>query len=260
MSELDHLYVLIRVRKSGSQSLVKIMEDALPGCTVYPMPHDPPLADRGLGFWEHMRLLRRRRKRLHALFKTFSYSKAWRLLNDRAQHSDVIGGHFPYVSPDLPNWKLRYITLMREPLQRLYSEYRYCRQSFEQRPFWRRCYSSARIRIAGKGSFGDYIDYLDAQGERFTNPLVAYITGGQNLSSPYEFLREHYFHYGVLERINQFASELSIKLGHKVSATWQNRTQESGALVEETYDQTKLQRLIGRDLELYRSVLNELGT
>lgn len=258
MSEKDHLYVLVRVRKSGSQSLVKIMQDALPDCTTYPMPHDPPEADLGVGLWESFRLWRRQKKRLKLLFSTKSYSRAWELLNERAKPNDLIGGHFPYGTPQLPKWELRYVTLMRDPLRRLYSEYRYCRQSYEQRSVLRRLYCSARIRVAGKGGFADYIAYLDEQGDRFANPLVAYITNGDDAVSPYEFLRKNYFHYGLLERMDQFADQLSAKMGREVSAVWQNKTKDSGAIELEDYDEGMVQRLIGRDISLYQSVLREL--
>lgn len=258
MSEQDHLYVLIRVRKSGSQSLVKIMQDAYPGSRLHPMPHDPPTADLGVGVKEDVRLARRQRKRLRKLFKTTSYPEAWKRLNQTAKSGDIVGGHFPYGRPNLPDFELRYITIMRQPLERLYSEYRYCRQSYEQRPWWRQLYSSARIQVAEKGSFSDYIDYLDEQGDRFTNPLVAYITAGDRELAPYEFLRKHYYHYGVIERVEEFAACFSELTGREVPAAWQNKTKDAGAIADEDYDDAKVQRLIGEDLKLYDAVLAEV--
>lgn len=258
MSEQDHLYVLIRVRKSGSQSLVKIMQDAYPESRLHPMPHDPPTADLGVGFKEEIRLARRQRKRLRKLYKTTSYPEAWKRCNQTAKSGDIVGGHFPYGTPDLPDFELRYITIMRHPLKRLYSEYRYCKQSFDQRPWWRRLYTSARIQVAGRGSFGDYIDYLDQQGEHFTNPLVAYITNGDRELTPYEFLRKHYYHYGLIERAQSFAAKLSSLTGRDVPAAWKNKTRDTGALDGEYYDEAKVQRLIGEDLKLYDAVLAEI--
>jgi hypothetical protein len=50
MSDSKDLFVLVRIRKSGSQSLVEMATAALPESKIYAMPPDPPLADLGGGW------------------------------------------------------------------------------------------------------------------------------------------------------------------------------------------------------------------
>jgi len=254
MSDSKDLFVLVRIRKSGSQSLVEMATAALPESKIYAMPPDPPLADLGVGFFEDFRRVRRIRKRLRKLFKVSDYGTAWEIVNRDAKPRDIISGHFKYGSPALPAWDLKYITMMREPIGRIYSEYRYCRQSYFQRPAWRRLHLAERLKVAGKGEFRDYVAYLDSFGERFANPFTGYVTGDGEVADVYDFLRENYFHYGLLERMGEFASILSAKLGGDCKTVWKNRTEKSGTIDAESFDAKQMDRLLGRDLELYRRI------
>ena len=138
MSQKPYVYALVRIRKSGSQSLVEMITAALPESRIMAMPPVPPVADLGTGVFEDFRRVRRTKKRLWKLFKLLSYPKAWEHLNATLNQGDIVSGHFGHGAPVLPAWDLRYITMVREPVSRLYSEYRYCRQSYLARPAWRR--------------------------------------------------------------------------------------------------------------------------
>ncbi len=254
MSNKPYLYALVRIRKSGSQSLVEMITTALPQSKIFAMPPIPPPADMGVDSFEDFRRIRRTKKRLRKVFQTLSYPKAWEILNATARKGDIVSGHFMHGTPVLPDWDLRYITMVREPISRLYSEYRYCRQSYFQRPAWRRWHLAGRLKVAGKGSFGDYIQYLHAQGDRFANPLVGYVTGGAAVADPYEFLKANYFHYGTMERMDLFAQQLSAKLGASASTVWKNKTEKVPAIAGEDYDQALLEALISKDIQLYNAI------
>lgn len=257
MSSKPFLYALVRIRKSGSQSLVEMIRAALSQCKIYSMPPIPPPADMGVDLFEDFRRVRRTKKRLRKLFQTLSYAKAWEIINATAREGDIVSGHFMHGAPQLPDWDLRYITMVRDPLNRLYSEYRYCRQSYLQRPAWRRWYLAGRLKVGGKGSFGDYIRYLHSQGDRFANPLVGYITGGIDVADPYEFLKANYYHYGTMERMDLFAEGLSKKLGTPVTTTWKNKTEKVPAAEAESFDRGLLDALIAKDIQLYQSIRAE---
>lgn len=254
-----HLYTLVRIRKSGSQSLVNMIVKALPQARLYSMPPIPPVADMGIGFFEGFRLRRRVRKRLRKLFKVTDYTEAWKLLNKQAVAGDIVSGHFMYGSPELPDWEIKYITLLRDPVGRLSSEYRYCRQSYLANPPWRRWYLAERLKVAGKGSLNDYVKYLVRHGDRFANPMVGYLTGGVKTDDPYEFLCENYFHYGTLEQLDLFAKGLSEKVATPIPIVWSNKTREAPSKDEENLDVRDLERLIGKDLALYQAVQKELA-
>ena len=257
MSSKPHLYALVRIRKSGSQSLVEMVASALPNSHIYHMPPIPPSADMGVDAFEDFRRIRRTKKRLRKLFQTISYANAWTILNATAREHDIVSGHFMHGTPALPDWNLCYITMVREPVSRLYSEYRYCRQSYLQRPAWRRWYLAGRLKVAGRGSFGDYIKYLHEQGNRFANPLVGYITGDTQVSDPYEFLKSNYYHYGTIERMDLFAQRLSEKIGSPVSPAWKNKSEIVPAIAGEDYDEYLMDELISKDIRLYQAISAE---
>jgi len=254
------VYILIRIRKSGSSSLEQMLRSALPESKVYGMPHDPPVADLGLGFFEWFRRIRRTKKRLWKTFKTTSYSSAWAHLNREVKSGDIISGHIRYDSVMMPDWKLNYITIMRDPVERLYSDYRYSRQSYFKRPTWRRFYLAARLKVAGRGNFSEYVSYLVSHGNRFANPYVGYITGSCDHENPYDFIKKNFFHYGILENIEKFAQDLSYKIGLKIDPIWNNATKKTGNLMNEEYDHSAVNRLLNLDIQLYNKIRNEIET
>lgn len=258
MNRKPHLYVLVRIRKTGSQSLVEMMTSALPESRIYAMPPNPPDADRGIGWAEDFRLRRSTKKRLWKLFRTMDYSAAWRLLNSNATKGDIVSGHFHYGAPQLPSWQLKHITIVRDPLGRLFSEYRYYRKSLLDRPSWGRSHVAERIKVAGRGSFNDYVGYLYTHRDRFANPAVGYITGGMRVSDPYDFLSTNYFHFGTLEKIGTFTEQLSNKLGAPSAPVWKNKTPGSSGTLPESYDPDMVQALIGADIRLYEAIDSSL--
>jgi hypothetical protein len=260
MHQDPFLYVLVRIRKSGSQSLVEMIHSALPASRIFSMPPIPPKADLGIELSEDFRRVRRTKKRLWKLFKTLDYPNAWKILDATAQPGDVVSGHFHYGAPVLPSWKLKYITIVREPVRRLFSEYQYCRKSYLERPFWRHFHIAARLKVAGRGSFDDYVGYLHKHREQFANPMSGYIIGGQTVSDPYDFLCQNYFHFGTLEKIGTFTEQLSIKLGSTSAPAWKNKTSAAPGKPPADYDANKVQDLLGMDIRLYEMIDRNLGT
>jgi hypothetical protein len=259
MNQSSYLYVLVRIRKSGSQSLVEMMSSALPASRLYAMPPVPPTSDLGIGWSEDFRQMRSTKKRLWKLFRTLDYSTAWNQLNSKATEGDIVTGHFHHGVPQLPNWNLRYITMVRDPVRRLFSEYLYYRESFLDRNLWRRFYLAERIKVAGTGSFNDYVGYLYKHRDRFANPAVGYITGGKVVSDPYDFLCKNYFHFGTLEKIGTFAEQLSMKLGSPSAPAWKNKTPGATGKTPEEHDTGKIQSLLGKDIELYEAIDRSLA-
>ena len=84
-----------------------------------------------------------------------------------------------------------------------------------------------------------------------------YITGGVEVLNAYEFLRTHYFHYGTLERMDLFAEGLSVKLGRPISLVWKNKTEKVQAIEPNDFNHDHINALIGKDIELYKSICEE---
>lgn len=255
-----HLYCLIRVRKSGSQSLNQMLSSAFPEKKHFSMPSYPPTADKGIGIYEKFRYHRRVKRRLWKHFKAFSWQKTWDRVNSSASHGDIVSGHFAHGTPQLPNWDLRYITLVRNPLTRLISEYRYCKQSYDRRSRCSRWYLANRLKAAGTGSINDYMAYLLSHGDHFPNPLTAYITGESNHPDPYGFLVKNYFHYGTLEDIETFAKQLSEKIDRPLPVIWTNKTSQAPMVDQQEIDPISLEKLISKDMLLYQRISQENHT
>ena len=178
----------------------------------------------------------------------------WKNIAKKATSGDIISGHLPYGRADLPNWELRYITLLRNPVDRAISQYFYTREGYLKRPAIRKAYLKGMSEVAAKGSLIDYLKYLHANQNRYSNPATAYITGSRTHPAPFEFLKENYFHFGILEEISIFATQLAEKTNTKPHELWVNKTKTKGKPVVSDEERELLNSLFQKDIDLYNKV------
>ena len=199
-------------------------------------------------------------RRLRSQFKgrlahgAFTEKGMWKNIAKKAKSGDIVSGHLAYGRADLPNWELRYVTLLRNPFDRAISEYFYTREGYLNRPPIRKAYLKGRPEIAAKGSLTDYLKYLCANQNRYANPATAYITGSRTHPAPFEFLKENYFHFGILEEISIFATQLAEKTNTKPCELWVNKTKTKSNPVISDEDRELLNILLQKDLNLYNQV------
>jgi hypothetical protein len=245
------LYTLIRIPKSGSRSLSVMVQKSLPAAYHFKIPQlavDTP---------EHLHpaeIFRARRRILQGVLKyrALSTEMMWKNVSRRAQDGDIISGHMPYGLPRLPGWQLLYITLLRDPIDRVMSEYYYSRKGYLSRPRWRRLYHKGHAEVTGTKSFSDYVRYLCEHRSRFSNPALKFVTGGDTHQDPLSFLKDHYFHFGILERMDLFASQLAEKLDAPVCQVWENQSDVARKYKPTKGDLKLLHSLLDKDIAFYR--------
>ncbi len=245
-----HIYAVVRIPKSGSRSLGIMVEQSLPSSRHFKIPQ---LASEAPECLHPAEKFRARRRILQGLvkYRALSPEMLWKNVSRTARDGDIISGHMPYGQPQLPGWELRYITLLRDPIDRLVSEYHYSRKGYLSRPPWRRLYHKGHAEITGTRSFSDYVRYLCEHRPRFSNPAMRYATGGETHPDPLSFLKERYFHFGILERMDLFAGQLAEKLGAPTRKVWENKSDAERKAVPSAGDLELMHTLLEKDIAFY---------
>ena len=232
-----------------------MVSEALPDSRFFGLPllaSDPGI---GITRYDRLRRLRRTLKGFWKGYRTFREAVVWEKIARRAKDGDIISGHLRYGSPQLPGLDLQYITLLRNPIERLISDYHYSRHGYLKRSFLQRSYGKGVLRVAGTRSLSDYIHYIHAHRRAFGNPATSYIVGPNTGEDPFEFMRRNYFHFGVLEEMECFSTQLAQKLQRPVAATWSNKTRRTADHRLSPNDMVLLEELLDRDIPLYQKTL-----
>jgi hypothetical protein len=256
-SPVRTLYVLVRVPKSGTTSLVSMMGAALPAARFFYMPK-LMRSDEGPSRIEKLRAMRSRGRRFWKLFRTLPEDTAWRRLAAEARDGDVVSGHFPYGAVRVPGAELRHITLLRDPLARLLSEYHYTRAGIERRGPLHRLTRRGSLAEAALGSFSDYLAFLDEHSALYANIATRYVTGSPGVDDPVAFLERSYFHFGALERLDLFTAALSAKLGSAVAAAHERPTSNKAPVELSSADRAIFERLFEQDIRMHRDLIRHL--
>lgn len=243
-------YVLIRVPKSGSTSLQSIAASALPGARVFETPETARTISKGVTLYEQMRSRRRRWRHFMKASGAWTEAGFWRGVHTAAADGDIVAGHLCYGEPQLPDFDLRYVTLLRDPRERMLSSYNYDRVGFERRPGWRRSVATGQLQASGR-SFEHYLNYLADPERRAIQPASLYVLGDENPVDDLAFLRDRYFHFGVLDKLDLFARGLGAKLGREAAAEWKNRTPKRKHAALSPAEAKLIEKVFARDVELY---------
>ncbi len=257
----DRLFVIIRIPKSGSNTLRTIIGDALKDATTHSMPN-PSKPDGGVSFLETLRVERGRIRRLWKRHNVLTEDQGWARIAQKARHGDIVRGHIGYGDPRIPGFEFDYITIIRDPVQRLMSEYYYSRRGFQKRSFLRKFYNRGRLRAAATYDFSDYIAYVHDRRDLYANRATRFITGSATCDDPGAFLVQNYFHFGTLEQIDSYVSSLSEKLGHPVGLVHYNKSHERKDIALSAADISRLEDLYSEDMKLHQaaSALVAAGT
>jgi len=247
------VYVVIRVPKSGSTSLANMMRDGLRGATVYDMP-TPAEAQYGRPLIEQFRFARNRLRMLRRLHGTYSMATAWRRIAEQARSGDVVTGHIRFGDADLPGLELKHITLVRDPVARVLSDYNYARLGFQKRHVVRRLYHRGPVMAAGLYDFSGYLAYLDERRGEYGDITARYVYGRASVSDPQAFIRTNYFHIGTTERLSLFLLGLGRKLGVPVAMRRDNITARQEVTAIAAADRPVFERVFGRDIAIYEAV------
>jgi len=243
-------YVLVRVPKSGSTSLQSIAAAALPDARVFETPETRRTISAGVTPYETFRSRRRRWRHFMKAYGAWTEAGFWKGVNGEAKDGDIVAGHLCYGEPQLPDFGLNYITLLRDPRERMLSSFNYDRVGFKRRPGWRRAMATGQLQASGR-TFEDYLNYIADPHRRAVQPATTYVLGDEDPADDLAFLTDRYFHFGVLDELDLFAKGLGEKLGAKASAEWKNKTPKRRHAELSKAEIRLIEKHFARDVEMY---------
>jgi hypothetical protein len=125
------IYTIIRIPKSGSTSLEKSISNALSPTRMFkiPMLYNP---DSNISKYEKFRTGKKIRRSLWKNFRVLSKDAMWDKISNELSNGDIISGHIEYGSPHLNQVNTKYITIIRNPLDRFISEYKWIRHGYQK--------------------------------------------------------------------------------------------------------------------------------
>ncbi|TNE36000.1 MAG: hypothetical protein EP347_12070 [Alphaproteobacteria bacterium] len=252
------VFVLVRVPKCGSTTLSTLFREA------YPEAHHFVINGRGFGYEqltgiEKWRETRKFHRKLRKEIGCRTPEAAWETIDATSRQDDIVRGHFSYDEVKLREAAAKFVTLLRDPVARLYSDYRYTRQGFLNKPFTSKLYHSGRQAAAGRYSFEGYLDFLEERGFRYGEFLTHYTVGNADRSDPAQFLLDTYYLVGTVENLSAFRARFEEKTGRPARDTRQNVTQGDAPAEMSAAARQRAEGFCAQDIEFYHAVTRLLA-
>ncbi len=240
----------IRVPKSGSKSLSRIVAEAYPDRATFYLP-DTMRREALISRWQAFRLWRSQIQNLGRHWKTASLDAVLARIDAAAKPGDLlIGGHFdqPAAQSGL-NLPVRSIVLLRDPAERARSDYNYARQGFQKKKPWQRFDAHLTAQAAGRYDFEGFLDYQLEHPQVYGDLACAYL--GWLPGEPLKAVLPTIWCWGVLEMADAFANRMSELSGRPLTFGTSNATRQVEQLDISAVERRKIERLYARDLQLY---------
>lgn len=252
------LLACIRVPKSGSKSLSRIVAEAFPDRARFYLP-DTLRREALISRWQAFRLWRSQTQNLSKHWRVLSLPAALAKIDAAAALGDLlIGGHFdqPTVQAGLTR-PVKSIVLLRGPAERARSDYNYARQGFLKKKPWQRFDAHLTAQAAGRYDFEGFLDYQLEHPQVFGDLACAFV--GWREGAPIESLTPTIWCWGVLERSDAFADRMSQLVGRPLTFGVSNATRQVEQLDISAAARRRIERLYARDLELYAHCRQDYG-
>ena len=247
---MDFICFCVRIPKGGSRSLAEAVKPAFAQRQIFYLP-DTLNLDGELSTFQRLRFRRAQAKNLWRHYRTPSLEKAFAVINEKARGGDLIaGGHadFPTGRAHI-SMPAKIITILRDPMSRVVSEYHYVRRSyFRKNPLFR--FNNKLLRkIAGRNDFSGYLAFLLEHKNVYGNIACRYLGWDGREPLP-RFFAANVFHSGILEDNQAFARGLSEKLGRPIGFPHQNLAEKFETSVG-AKERAVAEKIYDRDFELY---------
>lgn len=246
----EALVVVVRTPKSASSSLAAIVAQAFPAARTFMLPNtlDIEGSISALQQLRHIRHAARINYRWHRLLRL---AHVFERINTHAVPGDVLtGGHIDFdtcrnalVRP------AKFITLVRNPVDRSLSEYAYARAGHGRKHSLAKWDASLVAKAAGRYSFEGYLDFLTDHRAAFGDIACRYVglKAGDDIAAHFA---AHAYHFGTLDNLPAFARGLGAKAGRMVEERHLNPT--TAARINLTpAERRKIERLYAGDFVLY---------
>jgi hypothetical protein len=248
---MEALFLCIRVPKSGSASLMRGLAAAFADRRIFYLP-DTLNLDGRLSRLQNLRYLRSRSQNLFRHYRTFNIARVYRRIAYEGRLGDLIsGGHIDFrTAQENIARDLRSIAMLRDPVARVASEYRYLRRGYFRKSIFNRFDAGILHRAAGRHDFDGFLDFLHDHREIYGDVASQYMgwDGAEELPA---FFARTIFHCGVLEESERFARELSARLGRAFTLPHDNRTEGAREEPVSAVQRTRIEQIYARDMTLY---------
>ena len=251
---MDFICVSVRVPKSGSSSLSRLLADAFAGHRTFYL-YDTFNADILASAFQRMRYRRSLARNLFRRYGTADQAKVYETILKEAMNGDLIdGGHIDFLSVTA-NVKrpLKQITLLRDPVERSRSEYNYALQSARSKNFFSRIDTGLMPKAAHTRDFDGFLDFLLEYRDAYNNLACRYI-GWNGTDDLGDYFARNVFHAGVLEESDRFAAGLSKKMGKRLEFPHRNRVESESAGEVTRARRRKIEQIYPLDFKLYEWV------
>jgi hypothetical protein len=245
------LIVVIRTPKSASSSLAAIAEEALPAARRYMLPNTLDI-EGSISALQQLRHIRHAARVNYRWYRLLRLEQVFDRINIEANPGDVLtGGHIDFdTCRHKVTRAVKFITLVRNPVDRSLSEYAYARSGHGRKNALAKWDSSLVAKAAARYSFEGYIDFLTDHRAAFADIACRYVgvRAGDDIAAHFA---AHAFHFGTVERLPSFVRGLSEKTGHKIQPCHLNPTAAPAQIALRQAEHRKIERLYAGDFELY---------
>ena len=250
-------YVVIRVPKCGSTSVARMITSSMPNSRVFDISSaDLNLAkeeNENIPSLERLRLYKNKVKSNWRSHKRLTFDAVWNKTNQSIKDNDIILGHLTIDAIKLEGINKRLVTVFRDPIDRILSDYNYSRTSYNKKGGASKAYRT-KIYAAGNYSLEGYVSYLKENRPVYGRYISRFVLGPNKVDDPVKFLEQNYFSYGVLERMDLFVDDFHKKTG--LSLIQQNANKTISRAVTEIPDSARksITEFCEEDIHLYQSV------
>lgn len=247
----DCVLVSVRVPKSGSSSLSRLLRAAFADRVVFPVPSTLNV-DGSRSILQHLRFVRSRTQNIVSNYRTFRLGRAFEIITERATPGDLIdGGHIDFATAKAGvGRELKMITILRDPAERCRSEYNYARLAYEKKPHLARFDAGVMPKTAARYSFDGFVDFLLERRAQYGDIACRYV----GCASPAEFaayFSRNVFLAGVLEERDKFAGRLSDLLGKPLRFPHENSTGKAAVSTITRSQRTRIEQIYSRNVLLH---------
>ncbi|MDC1241167.1 sulfotransferase family 2 domain-containing protein [bacterium] len=247
-------YVVIRVPKCGSTSIARMMTSSMPNSKVFDISSaDFDLPKGENQYIERLRIHKNKIKSNWRIHKRLTFDAVWNKTNRLIKDNDIILGHLTIDSIKLVGIDKKPITVIRDPLERILSDYNYCRSSYNKNGGASKFYRTKNY-AAGNYSLEGYVSYLKENRPVYGRYISRFVLGENKVDDPVKFLEQTYFSYGVLERMDLFVDDFYKKSGLSLIQKHANKTNSRAVTEIPDSARKSIIEFCEEDIHLYQSV------
>ena len=254
-------YIVIRVPKCGSTSLARMFTESFPNSNSFSiysanyqlMNED----DNKISFIEKCRILKNTQKRNWKNHRSLSFKSVWEKTNQLIKDGDIIHGHLTIDSIRLQNTNKRLITLIRDPYERMLSDYNYSKNAYKNKKSPLKKFNK-RSFIAANYSLEGYISYLSENQPIFGRYISRFVIGKENVRDNLEFMNKNYFSYGLLEKMDSFIEDFYKKTNVKLVQRIANVTKNKKKFDLSQSERLAISKFCEEDIDLYNDIKNSI--